>query len=73
VDSEEKRRILLVYAENLPINDIPGFNHVMSTDSKYVRVSDCSLSLLGYKNQEQLFETDYYNMPCKACAPGEGV
>jgi DNA-binding CsgD family transcriptional regulator len=71
MDSEEQRRTLLAYAENLPINDFPGFTHIMSTDSKYVRVSDCSLSLLGYKNQEQIFATDYYNMPCKASENAE--
>jgi DNA-binding CsgD family transcriptional regulator len=64
--SEEKRKILLAYAENFPINDIPGYTHIMSIDSKYIRVSDNALNLIGYKSQDQLFETDYYNMPCKA-------
>jgi DNA-binding CsgD family transcriptional regulator len=66
MESDNKRKILLAYAESFPINDLPGFTNVMSIDSKYIRVSDNALPLIGYKTHYQLFETDYYAMPCKA-------
>lgn len=68
---EKKRKLLLLYAEKFPINDLPGFTNVMSVDSKYIRVSDNALSLIGYKDQDQIFETDYADMPCQAAESAE--
>ncbi len=71
MDYEEKRKILLAYAESFPINDLPGFTNIMSVDSKYIRVSGNVLPLIGYESQDQLFETDYYSMPCPASENAE--
>lgn len=71
MDNEEKWKLLLKYAENFPINDFPGFTNIMSLDSKYIKVSDNELPIIGYKNQDQVFATDYYNMPCQACENAE--
>jgi hypothetical protein len=54
MESDKKREILLAYAQSFPINDLPGFTNVMSIDSKYIRVSDNALPLIGYKTHDQL-------------------
>jgi DNA-binding CsgD family transcriptional regulator len=68
---DEKKAALLKYAERFPINDLPGFTNIVSPDSKYIKVSDSALQLIGYKSQDQIFETTYANIPCQACENAE--
>lgn len=57
---------LIKYSEHFPINDLPGFTHIMSIDSKFIKASDTALSLMGYPSEDDLFCTTYEDMPCEA-------
>lgn len=68
---DEKKKALIAYAEKFPINELPGFTNIMTIDSKHIRVSDSVLNLVGYKSHDQIFETDYYSIPCQVSENSE--
>lgn len=59
------------YAENFSINQMPGYCHIMTIDSKYFHVNNKALSMIGYAKPDQIMGKSYDIMRCQASESAE--
>lgn len=62
---EERKQKLVAYAENFPIEDMPGITDIMSEDSKFIRISREGVKICGYKSEDEMYLTGYEDLKCQ--------
>lgn len=57
--NEERKKKLITYSENFPINDLPGLTTIITCDNSYLISSEQMIKTIGFKNQDEAYDVKF--------------